>query len=80
MHEMSLCEGIVRIIEKQAGVESFERVVKVRVALGAQSGASEESLRFCFPFAAKGTRAEDAALEFILTPDAALRVVEMEVV
>lgn len=79
MHEMSLCEGIVRIVERQTGLADGERIVKVRIALGDRSGASEESLRFCFPFAAKGTRAEGAALEFIPSPDAALRVVEMEV-
>jgi len=79
MHEMSLCEGIVRIIEKQAEKEDFNRVVKVRVIVGSLSGASEEALRFCFPFAARGTRAEGAAIEFFSAPDATLRVAEIEV-
>ena len=79
MHEMSLCESIVRIVEKQAHKECACRVVKVRVALGAQSCASEESLSFCFPIVAKGTLAEGAALEFIRTDGNDLRVVEMDV-
>jgi hydrogenase nickel incorporation protein HypA/HybF len=80
MHEMSLCESIVKIVEKQARKENVCRVVKVRVALGELSCASEESLSFCFPIVAKGTLAENANLEFIHTDGDDLRVVEVEVI
>jgi len=80
MHEMSLCEGILRIIAKQAEREKFTRVVKVSVAVGERAGASTESLLFCFPLAARGTVAEGAELECISRPDAELKVVELEVV
>ncbi len=79
MHEVSLCESILRIIEKQAEKERFSRVVKVRVALGEQSCASEESLSFSFPFVVKNTIADGAVLEFIRTNDDTLRVLELEV-
>ncbi|MDD5585602.1 MAG: hydrogenase maturation nickel metallochaperone HypA [Alphaproteobacteria bacterium] len=79
MHEMSLCESIVKIVERQAQKERVCRVVTVRVALGDQSCASEESLNFCFPIVAKGTLAEGAALAFIRTAGNDLRVVEIEV-
>jgi hydrogenase nickel incorporation protein HypA/HybF len=79
MHEMSLCESIVKIVERQARKENAGRIVTVRVALGALSCASEESLSFCFPIVAKGTLAEDATIEFIRTDGDDLRVVEMEV-
>ncbi len=79
MHELSLCESILRIVEKQAEKERFTRVVTVTVALGAQSCASEEALAFCFPLVVKGTIADGAALEFTRTADSALRVLKLEV-
>jgi hydrogenase nickel incorporation protein HypA/HybF len=80
MHEMSLCESILRIIERQAEKEGFSRVLKVRLEIGEHSGASEESLAFCFPFVTKGTVADGAELEFIRKPDGrTLRVGELEV-
>lgn len=79
MHEMSLCESMLRIIEKQAERDKFDAVRKVRIELGDLSGASEESLRFCFPVAAKDTIAKDAELEFIYSSGTALRIIEMDV-
>ncbi|NTV47466.1 MAG: hydrogenase maturation nickel metallochaperone HypA [Chlorobiales bacterium] len=78
MHEMSLCESILRITEQNAAKGGFLRVRKVRLALGSFSGASRESLAFCFPIVVKGTVAEGAVLEFIDAPDTTLRVVEIE--
>ncbi len=80
MHEMSLCEGMLRIIEKKAQKDGFRRVLTVRVELGDYSGASEESLRFCFPVAAKGGIAEGAEMEFVYTHDRALRIIDLDVV
>jgi hydrogenase nickel incorporation protein HypA/HybF len=79
MHELSLCESILKIIERQAQKERFDRVVKVRVALGEQSCASEESLAFCFPHVVKDTIANGAILEFIRTQGDEMRVVDMVV-
>lgn len=80
MHELSLCESMIRIIEKQAERDKFDNVRKVRVELGSVSGASEESLRFCFPIAAKGTIAQGAELEFTYSEGTALKIVELDVV
>ena len=80
MHELSLCESMLRIIEKQAERDKFNDVRKVKVELGDLSGASEESLRFCFPIAAKGTMAQEAELEFVYSSGTALRIIEMDVV
>jgi len=78
MHEVSLCESIIRIIERQAEKERFSRVIKVHVELGDQSCASEEALAFSFPHVAKGTRAEGATLAFKHTMGGALKVTELE--
>lgn len=79
MHEMSLCESVLRIIEKQAEKEKFQRVVKVKILIGEHSGASQESMAFCFPFVTKGTVADGAALEFVRTEGRELKVDEVEV-
>ncbi len=79
MHEVSLCESIVKIIQKQAEKDGFTRVTRVTLLVGALSGASTESLEFCFPMVAKDTIAEGATLAFTHSGDNALRVAELEV-
>jgi hydrogenase nickel incorporation protein HypA/HybF len=79
MHELSLCENIVKIIERQAARDGFTRVVTVTLALGDLSGTSEESLAFCFPMVAKGTVADGATLAFVHTSGRDLKVKEVEV-
>ncbi|MDD3287518.1 MAG: hydrogenase maturation nickel metallochaperone HypA [Alphaproteobacteria bacterium] len=79
MHEVSLCESIVRIAQEQAKRDNFGVVRKIKIEIGEVSGASEESMRFCFPMVAKDTIAQDAELEFIQSHGVALRVVEMDV-
>lgn len=79
MHEVSLCESIIRIIERQAETEGFSRVESVTLTVGELSGASTEAMAFCFPFVAKGTVAEGATLSFISTDGRDLRVSRMEV-
>lgn len=60
MHEMSLCEGILQIVEANAG--DAGRVTKVRLEIGAFSGVEIAALRFCFDAVTRGTLAEGAAL------------------
>ena len=79
MHEVSLCESIIKIIEKQAEKEDFQHVQTVTLAVGRQSGASLESLSFAFPLVAKNTRAEGAELVIEETDGRELRVKALEV-
>lgn len=79
MHEVSLCESIIKIIERQAQRDKFTRVVQVTLTVGERSGASIEALEFCFPMVAKGTIADGATLTFIPTQGDDLRVSELEV-
>lgn len=79
MHEVSLCESIIRIIERQAEKDGFTRVEKVTLTIGDMSGASTEALEFCFPMVAKGTCAEGATLIFVETSGPDLRVSALEV-
>lgn len=67
MHEMSLAEGVLGLIEDSAAANSFTRVKTVWLEIGALSGVEPEAMRFCFDAVVKGTLAEGARLEIIAT-------------
>lgn len=68
MHEMSLCEGILRIIEEQASAQDYRKVKSVWLEVGALAGVEVEALRFGFDVVMKDSIAEDARLEIIDVP------------
>lgn len=68
MHEMSLAEGIVQIVESTARANSAQEVRAVWLELGALSHVELEALRFSFEVVKRGTVAEGARLEVISTP------------
>lgn len=63
MHEMSICEGIMAIIEQQAKSENYREVKKIFLEIGQFSGIELEALHFSFGVVANGTCAENAKLE-----------------
>lgn len=65
MHEISLCEGILRVVEEQAAVQHYRRVKTVWIEVGALAGVEIEALKFGFDVVMKGTLAEGARLEII---------------
>jgi hydrogenase nickel incorporation protein HypA/HybF len=65
MHEMSLCEGIVQVIEEQASSQNYQSVEKVWLEIGALAGVELDALRFGFDVVTKGTIVENAQLEII---------------
>lgn len=67
MHEMSICEGIVQLIEDQAVTQKFTSVETVWLEIGPLAGVELEALRFGFDVVTKGTVAQDAKLEIIQT-------------
>jgi hydrogenase nickel incorporation protein HypA/HybF len=64
MHEMTLMAGLLEILEDQARVEGFGRVLRVTLEVGRLAGAEAEALRFAFDVSTRGTRAEGA--EFVI--------------
>lgn len=68
MHEMSLCEGLLSILEEQAQSEGFKRVLRVRLEVGPFSGVEQAALCFSFDAVTRDTLAEHAALEIIAVP------------
>lgn len=67
MHEFSLCNSVMRIIERQAAVAGFVRVNSVRLEIGALANVEIEALRFSFAATSRGTIAHGARLEIIET-------------
>ena len=68
MHELSLCESILGIIEDYARTHQFSRVRSVRIEIGALSCAEPDALRFGFDVVTKGTVAEGANLDIDRPP------------
>ncbi|MEN8175410.1 MAG: hydrogenase maturation nickel metallochaperone HypA [Pseudomonadota bacterium] len=68
MHEMSLCEGILQIIEEQARAQGFTRVKTVRLEIGKLSGVELGAMRFGFDAVMRHSIAEGAKLEVVDRP------------
>lgn len=68
MHEMSLSQSMLEIIQEQAVVNGFRSVKVVRLELGALSCVEPEALGFCFESVTRGTVAEGATLDIVKVP------------
>ena len=68
MHEMSLAEGVLQVIEDAAQAQGFQRVSAVWLEIGQLSGVEPEAMRFCFDAVIAGSLAEGARLEIVNTP------------
>lgn len=68
MHEMSLAEGIVQIVEDAARTDGCVKVKAVWLEIGQLAAVEKEALRFCFEAVTRATIAEGARLEIIETP------------
>jgi hydrogenase nickel incorporation protein HypA/HybF len=68
VHEMSLCQGILDIIQKRAAADRFSCVMKVRLSIGALSHVGSEAISFGFDVVTRNTIAEGADLEINQPP------------
>ena len=62
MHEMSLCESLIQVIEEQAQSQGYSTVKAVYLDIGAFAGIEIDSMKFCFEVVCRGTIAESATL------------------
>ena len=67
MHELSLAEGVLRVIEDSAKTNGFTKVTTVWLEIGALACVESESMRFCFDAVVKSTLADGTRLEIIET-------------
>ncbi|MBI5006189.1 MAG: hydrogenase maturation nickel metallochaperone HypA [Nitrosomonadales bacterium] len=68
MHEMSLAEGVLQIIEDSAKAQNFRRVKTVWLEIGQLAGVEVEAMRFCFDAVMRDSVAQGAKLEIVATP------------
>ncbi len=68
MHEMSLAENVLKIIEESAHTQNYRHVRAVVLEIGQLAAIEPEAMRFCFDAVASGSIAEGARLEIIEIP------------
>ena len=68
MHEMSLAEGVLQLIEDAARQQPFATVRTVWLEIGELSGVEPEAMVFCFDAVTRGSIAQGARLEIIRLP------------
>jgi hydrogenase nickel incorporation protein HypA/HybF len=68
MHEMSLAESILQIVEEAALAQGFNRVRELRLEIGALSGVESEALSFCLDVVLKNSVADGARVELETMP------------
>lgn len=70
MHEMSLAEGVLQLVEETARREKASRVKLVVLEIGQMSSVAPEAIKFCFEAVTHGSMAQGAALEIVDVPGA----------
>lgn len=68
MHEMSLAEGVLQLVEETARREQAWRVKLVVLEIGRMSSVQPDALRFCFDAVIRGSIADGATLEIVDVP------------
>ena len=63
MHELSIAEGIIEIVERTANANHVRHVKTVRVSIGELAGVDIPSLEFAWQSVRKGGVAQNAELE-----------------
>ena len=65
MHEMSLCEGVLQVLESEALSQGYKQVKAVWLEIGNLSGVEIEAMKFCFDAVMRDSLADGALLNII---------------
>jgi hydrogenase nickel incorporation protein HypA/HybF len=68
MHELSIAESLLEIVEKAAAEHGVTRVRRLRIVIGALGNVIPEALEFAFEVAGRGTVADGARLDIVHVP------------
>lgn len=63
MHELSVVEGMMRILERKARENALDRIVAVRLKVGRLRGFDSRQLALCFEMLSEATLAAGARLD-----------------
>lgn len=72
MHEMSLAEGVLQIVEEQARRQSFARVTAIVLEVGQLANVEVDALRFALDVVLRDSVAAGARIEVEELPGQAL--------
>lgn len=78
MHELSLCQNILKIVKEQANEHQKKQVVRINIEIGDLSAVDFNALTFWFNVIVKGTVAENAKLDIIKVKGRELIIKSME--
>lgn len=65
MHELSLCQSLIELLQQQAEAQAFTRVRQLWLEVGPLAAVDPEAIRFAFTAASQNTLAEGAKLHLI---------------
>ncbi|WP_020394866.1 hydrogenase maturation nickel metallochaperone HypA [Thiolinea disciformis] len=68
MHEMSLAEGMLQVLEQAAQTQQFKKVKTVWLEIGALANVEVPALEFAFEVVSRHSVADQAKLEIIHLP------------
>lgn len=68
MHELSVCQALIRQVETIAREKQAQRVTRVTLAIGPLSGVEADLLRNAYPIAIAGSVAESSQLDIETLP------------
>jgi hydrogenase nickel incorporation protein HypA/HybF len=68
MHELTLAESVIGIVESVARKSRASKVLRVNLAIGALAHIEPETLQYCCALVARDTLAEGASFEIERTP------------
>lgn len=71
MHEMSLCEGVLQVLQTEAKTQGFNKVIAVWLEIGDLSSVEPEAMLFSFDVVTKNSLADGAKLKIINVPGSA---------
>jgi hydrogenase nickel incorporation protein HypA/HybF len=78
MHELSLCQNIIKLIKEQADKHQKKRVLTINIEVGDLAAVDFNALTFWFDVIVKGTLAEKAQLNLIKVEGNELIIKSME--
>jgi hydrogenase nickel incorporation protein HypA/HybF len=68
MHEMSLCEGVLQVLQSEARTQGFNKVLAVWLEIGDLSSVEPEAMLFSFDVVTRNSLADGAKLNIINVP------------
>ncbi|QLH41298.1 MAG: hydrogenase maturation nickel metallochaperone HypA [Coxiellaceae bacterium] len=68
MHELSLCQQLLAIVQEQALLQGYRRIKTIYLAVGTLALLEKSAMNLSFDVCAKGTIAEGAELKYVDVP------------